>query len=171
MELVKLAITFPFALAHVSVTWRLLRYGLVQQLTTRQALLDFATHEFSQRTNPPEALCALMWLSRKDSITEPVDALANLEPFESDDYLRSVWLFLVIRWMFEHVDESELWVRMEWVYADFGYPEQMRGFVPYMPYDAPLAATNDGGTARMRTRLVHYLNEAESMFKPNGSGG
>ncbi len=61
----------------------------------------------------------------------------------------AVWLYLLLAWLFENrTSFSDPWVEIEKVYADFGYPKEISGFVRFMPVPKGEPATEAAMTRR-----------------------
>jgi len=53
---------------------------------------------------------------------------------ESVDAIRRKWGWLVLSWLYEnHGDDGDLFEKIDGLYADFGYPQEMAAFGPYAP--------------------------------------
>jgi hypothetical protein len=66
---------------------------------------------------------------------------------------------LVLAWIYEHrgafLDPLQT---VEEVYADFGYPERIAGFVRYMPMDGPDLGSREANEQRLMERWKEYLD-------------
>ena len=67
---------------------------------------------------------------------------------------RRVWLYLALDWVHAHAELFDSpWQTVEMIYADFDYPEEVAGFVRFMP--PPDGAAT--GFAAMEERWNEYL--------------
>ncbi|GAA2487350.1 DUF2247 family protein [Terrabacter carboxydivorans] len=72
-----------------------------------------------------------------------------------------VWLFLVLSLAWEQrQDSADAFAELEQIYADFDYPEEMEGFVPFLP--AP--AGSEPGRAALEMRWSAYLADRRQEF-------
>ena len=72
-----------------------------------------------------------------------------------------VWLFLVLSLAWEQrQDSADAFAGLEEIYADFDYPEEMEGFVPFLP--AP--AGREPGRAALEMRWSAYLADRRHEF-------
>ncbi|MFT2016424.1 DUF2247 family protein [Streptomyces sp. 796.1] len=71
----------------------------------------------------------------------------------------AVWVYLSVAWLCENVSvRRQLFDAIEQLYADFDYPEEVEGFVQYMPPPPGGRA----GTPGMTERLESFLRAAGS---------
>jgi hypothetical protein len=166
MELIRLAIPAAFILARVQPSWRLVRFGLENQLIARQAVLDIAQHEFARVEQPAEPLAELMWRTGKEPVLDEVVLLAERERSIPDTELLQVWLYLVMAWLFEHRAESDYWRLVEYVYADFGYPDEIREFVSWMPSSRTLPGGREAAEAARTEDVRVYLEACATIYGP-----
>jgi hypothetical protein len=101
-----------------------------------------------------------------------VGELADGEPDERLDRIRSKWLWLVLSWYYE----SEATIRdrlglVEIAYAAFGYPEEVAEFVRYMPKpEWPDLGTREANEARLLDRWREYLDMGTALYgRPQSS--
>jgi hypothetical protein len=85
----------------------------------------------------------------------------------SEDEIRDKWLYLVLAWLYEHRAEvPDPLQRVEEVYADFGYPEQLANFVRYLPMEGPGLGSREANERRLFERWKRYIDGAASKFSP-----
>jgi len=80
------------------------------------------------------------------------------------DVIRRKWLWLVLSWLYEHHgDDEDVFEKVDGIYADFGYPEEMVTFGPYAP-----AYQAKGDPATMREEVLRewrrYLARGNETF-------
>ncbi|MBE1496347.1 hypothetical protein H4696_003447 [Amycolatopsis lexingtonensis] len=79
-----------------------------------------------------------------------------------DRELRAVWIYLSLAWIYQsNLTEDALLNVIEELYSDFEYPEEMEGFVKYMP--PPVGGV--GGIVGMIERLEAFLRYAEDLYR------
>lgn len=161
MDLVRLCIPYAFIRKRTNVSWRDIHFGLVNQLLAPDAPIALAVDQVDELADPPAALLDLAGAGKNQPTLELVERLAEGEPGHSDDEIRSKWLYLVLAWLYEHRHEdSDPLQRIEEVYADFGYPEQLAGFVRYMPMAGPDLGSREANERRLFERWKQYVDDA-----------
>ncbi|MER7666803.1 DUF2247 family protein [Streptomyces sp. NPDC096193] len=90
--------------------------------------------------------------------------LPELSPEGSGDSheLSAVWIYLSLSWLHQSgLSEQQLFDAIEALYSDFEYPEEMEGFVKYMPPPPG----GKGGTSGMVERLETFLRHSEDLYR------
>jgi len=160
MDLIKLKIPATFIRDRASMSWREVRFGLVNELLDPLAAVSLAEEQVARLEHPSAALLDLAGADRNEPAQELVDQLADGEPQSAENEIRDKWLYLVLAWIYEHRDECpDPLQTVEEVYADFGYPEQVGGFIRYMPMDGPDLGSKDANERRLFERWKRYLDE------------
>jgi hypothetical protein len=83
---------------------------------------------------------------------------------EEVNAIRRKWVWLVLSWLYENQrDDADVFDKVDGLYADFGYPEEMAAFGPYAP-----AYQVKGDSAQVREQVVgewrQYLTRAGEEF-------
>jgi len=83
---------------------------------------------------------------------------------EEADESRRKWAWLVLSWLYEHHrDDADVLDKIDGLYADFGYPQEMAAFGPYAP-----AYQAKGDPTDQRKEVVgewrRYLARGEESF-------
>lgn len=93
------------------------------------AVAERALGEGRELTPEVEAL-ALLLGDELDRVSELVGEIPRHDGAEP----QRVWLYLILEWLYRHRAEfSDPLEVIEMLYADFGYPAEIEGFVRYMP--------------------------------------
>ncbi|MEU5630067.1 DUF2247 family protein [Streptomyces rishiriensis] len=90
--------------------------------------------------------------------------LPDLPPEDLGDphELSAVWIYLSLAWLRQSgLSDQQLFDAIEELYADFEYPEEMEGFVKYMPPPPG----GKGGFAGMAERLESFLRYSEDLYR------
>jgi hypothetical protein len=165
MDVVRLRIPYQFVRERTRMSWRDVRFGLVNQLLDARAPVELAVAQVGERAEPSVALLELAGAVKGEAAFELVDHLANEEPPHSEDEIRDKWLYLVLAWLYEHRAEvPDPLQRVEEVYADFGYPEQLANFVRYLPMEGPGLGSREANERRLFERW--YIDGAASKLSP-----
>ncbi len=167
MDVVRLGIPYQFACERTRLTWRDVRFGLVNELLDPQAPVELAVAQVGERAEPSAALLELAGAGKNEPTFGLVEQLANEEPPRSEDEIRGKWLYLVLAWFYEHRAEvPDPLQRVEEVYADFGYPKQIANFVRYMPMEGPDLGSREANERRLFERWKRYLEEVARTYSP-----
>jgi hypothetical protein len=137
------------------------RFGLKNELLDPEAPIELACDQVSEIAKPVGALLDLAGARAGEATMQLVDQLAESEPQRSESEIRDKWLYLVLAWIYERRDEyPDPLQRVEEVYADFGYPEEVAKFVRYMPMDGPDLGSREANERRLFERWRSYVEEA-----------
>jgi len=167
VDIVRLRIPYRFLRNRTRMSWRDVRFGLVNELLEPQAPVELAVDQVSERAESSEALLQLAGAGKDEPTLELVEQLADHEPPRSEDEIRDKWLYLVLAWIYEHRDDYPDPLQLvEEVYADFGYPEQIAKFVRYMPMEGPDLGSREANERRLFERWKRYLAEVAPTYSP-----
>lgn len=168
MNLVSLAIPGEFIAPKARLTWREVRFGIVEELLSLDAPSEIAAELLATEADPAPAVVELACLERGESVRPALDKLANAEPEASLDEIRAKWLFLVLAWVFEHKADFEKPLQtVEMIYADFDHPEAIAGFVAYMPATEPVSPDLATNEARLYAKWEAWLAERAAFYAPS----
>ncbi len=167
MDIVRLCIPFGFICDRVHVSWRDLRFGLVNELLDPQAPVELGLKQIAELAHPSATVVDLAGGDKNKPVLELVEKLADSEPQQPDEKIRDKWLYLVLAWIYEHQGEcSDPLQRVEEVYADFGYPEQVAKFVRYMPMEGADLGSREANEQRLLERWKRYIDETALKYAP-----
>lgn len=167
MDIVRLRIPYQFIRERARMSWREMRFGLVNELLDPEAPVELAVDQVAEIAEPPGALLELAGTGRGEPTMTLIEQLADGEPQRPENEIRDKWLYLVLAWIYEHRDEfPDPLQRVEEVYADFGYPDQIAKFVRYMPMDAPDLGSQEANERRLFERWKQYVEDAARAHAP-----
>ena len=167
MELIKLSIPSAFVAERTRVTWREVLYGINNELLAPAAAVDLAGEEVEAQDDPPPALVELAGLGKGEPIQALVEQLAKTQPEQNAEEIRDKWLYLTLAWIFEHrTTYRDPLQTVEEVYADFGYPARIAGFVRLMPADDPDLGSRELNERRLYQKWRTYLDEVSAEYAP-----
>ena len=129
----EIPLTFIRSRSHL--TWREVEFGLQHGWLSDDTAIDLGIDRVTAGDDSPDVVELASVLPReKYKVSQIVRRLAERDP----ECSRDKWLFLLLAWLYEHREtvEDPLAV-VEQLYADFGYPEEIAGFVRYMPAQDP----------------------------------
>jgi hypothetical protein len=100
--------------------------------------------------------------------------LAETEPAISEAEIARKWLFLRMALIYEDKKSAgDRLAEAESVYADFGYPQEVEGFIRYMPADRsydPKSHTPEENEARLLRIWKQYLDANACEFMKHRAG-
>ena len=117
-------------------TWQEVSVGLEMGLIGWRSAVRFAVSRLEPEPEPTTALIELAGLTKDLAwkASELANVLANSERIKSKEEIKSKWLFIVLRWLYENMNSvQDPFREVEIVYADFEYPAEIEGFVGFMP--------------------------------------
>jgi hypothetical protein len=167
MNLVTLPITAEFILKRTNLTWREVLFGMDNDWLAPGAPVEIAVKQVISETSPSAEIIELAGARHDDPTRNHVTQLAAMEPAQDASRIRGKWLFLVLAWLFENRERYQDPLQLvEQVYADFGHPPEMRGFVGYEPEEQAEgpAAKGDTGEAGMYGRWAEYLRSQAATY-------
>lgn len=171
MDLIKCHIPAGFIMTRAQMSWRELQFGLINELIDAQAVIDFAVDAVACSKQPSELVVELAGSSRTDPVDDLLERLASGEPERPEGESHDKWLYLTLAWLYECRGASQDPLQtVEEVYADFGYPEEIVGFVRYMPMDAPDLGSREANEQRLMERWKQYLDSSARRYIPRTVG-
>jgi len=70
------------------------------------------------------------------------------------------WRYCILSEMVKHISDIEdLLIKVEGIYADFGYPEDMKHFIYYMPVDEEINQNHEIANIRLVKKIKDFLQE------------
>lgn len=158
-----ITIPYSFVRERLELQWPDVAWGFRHGWLSADGVVEYSV---ARLTGDPgagsiETGLASLTGSEFGEIATLLDRLVNsVGPGASVDSERK-WLFLILAWVYAHRNEyaDPLGV-VEEIYADFGYPPELRGFVRYMPPDdhyEPAAHTHAENVARLFGKWAEYL--------------
>jgi hypothetical protein len=160
-------IPYQFLSDRVSLSWSEIKFGLEHQLIAPRVAIEEAVNRLQRQSNLLSAEVELVGRSDSDPILELVERLAEAEG-PPPVPVKDKWLFLILAWLYENRSSvPDPLGRVEELYSDFGYPNEIAPFVRYMP----MVGSDLGDRAANETRLYDYwksyLDIAGRRFRPS----
>ena len=158
-----------FLLNNANLTWSDILWGLRRCLVDWPILVEIAGIRVAAGSDDllVNDLARLgnegVWKAR-----QIVEQLAMRDEKAKDKDVRGKWLFLALLWSFEtrrSIDDGL--AKVEEIYADFDYPDEVRSFVRYMPADAEYLSsvkTRDDALERLMVEWRNYLEASRQRF-------
>jgi len=164
-------LSYEFVSKRVDMAWSEVLNAIEKQFASRQFAIEYAMAELLLVDEYPQALLELASLDKGDDIHPYIDELAAMEPVLPEKECSDKLLYLVLAWLHEHIENypDPLGV-IEEVYADFDYPEQISGFVRYMPLEEPDLGSVEKNNARLYEKWKLYLMSCSHYQRKEGAG-
>lgn len=97
-------------------------------------------------------------LSNEEYLVDSIlSKIAERIPGNSEPEARRTWMRVMLLWLYEHRESvSDPLEIVEEIYADFGYPEEIRHLVRYEP-TADASPVDPGGANSIMEKLASYV--------------
>lgn len=147
---------FHFSPERTHWSWQELLYGLENQIITRNDVVNYAAHILDEEISGFDLILKLAIADEYEDILSCLRELANLETYEEKEEIKDKWRYLILKELHDNqTDKDQLNEKVEEIYADFDYPEDMIRFIRYMP-------STDGKS--MEESWQEYLIKSEKRF-------
>lgn len=151
---------------YIHLSWRDILWGYERQMLGWSDIVDLAKERSNAHAdNPQEVELSFLGKSNTHQIGELLRKLAFVEEGSES---KKKWLFLRLAWLFENRDDVEDCLGVvEAIYADFDYPDEISGFVRYMPSSDgynPSQHSYDENQKRLFDRWESYLKQAKEQL-------
>lgn len=157
-DLLRFTIPADFIESRVRLLLPEIAYGYREGWINAKEVINLCTHRLAATcASPTEEAIALL-------LSDEADQVADLLEREKtgDGDAQAIWRYLTLAWLYEQRDAiGDALGLVEVLYSDFGYPDEMEGFVRYMP-PPPGAET---GVGALMSRWVEFLRSAEETYR------
>lgn len=143
------------------LTWSELLYGLQKGYIDDQGASSFACNTLT--TSSPEKAYQLSSLDPQELYLaqDLIESLASIEQTTKEDTISKPWIYLFLSHLFENKDSFlEPLEKVEELYADLGYPEELSSIVRYMP----LPEGEAGSEERLYANWKSVISAYEELF-------
>lgn len=169
----RLVIPTGFLLGKSSVDWQDVLWGFQHKILGWKNAVEFAQESLAHGSvDPQEAVLASLGKADTSEIREILIALAAREDWRPKTARKEKWIYLTLAWLFEIRETvSNPLACIEELYSDFDYPDEMIGFVGYMPpqdgYD-PAGHSLEENRQRLLLNWERYLVLMQRVYDPAG---
>ena len=174
MDLIQLKIPWQFIRERCSLGWRQLKYGLDNELIDSAVTVERAIDLLGEQADTDPGVIELAALRPGQCGQSILAELADAEPPLDVAEVQDTWLYLVLAWVYEHRSEfSDPLQTVEMVYADFGCPQSIEGFVRYMPSEGPNVGRLENEKRLMERWRLFVLRQSKRLMtaRPRGDRG
>jgi hypothetical protein len=159
-DLVKFSIPAAFVIERAVLTPGELSYGHRHGWLSDADVVRVALAGYGVLDEMPQAYEELALLL-SDDVGRVPDLVRELEPGDEGES-STIWCYLALSSVFERKSEYDDPLQVvEMIYADFGYPEEIEGFVRYMP----VADGDPVGEQAIYDRWRAYLRAKDAEYR------
>lgn len=155
-------IPFSFLNLYAGLDWREVLWGYEHQLIGWPTVVDIATEHIRAGSDDSKELqLASLTKMEAHQVGSLLRDLVSASPKVNESEPKTVWMDLLLAWLFVNkASITDPLAEIEKIYADFDYPQEIEGFVRYMPptdtYD-PRVHSNKENEARLFGKWQDYL--------------
>lgn len=137
-------------------SWQELCWGLRNNIIVKREIIDYAKWILDEKTKEFDVVLELSIAEEYEDISKYLDALVTSEVKQEEYYIKDKWRYVIIRDLYDNQTKYQnVYENIEVIYSDFDYPEDMAGFIRYMP--------SSGGWS-LEESWERYLGEAKKQF-------
>lgn len=156
-------IPLSFVDMRLRLAWSDIAWGFQNGWLDAVSVVEYAVSQLAEGEDQSVAVVELAGLTRSEFVEVPFLLEKVVSTGAEDSTIsRRKWLYLVLAWVYEHrADLADPLEVVEQLYADFGYPEEIQGFVRYMPPESnyePKAHTHAENVDRLLSKWKEYLD-------------
>lgn len=128
-------IPFEFIASKLTLNWCDIKWGYDKGIITPDAPIQKAERTvLAGSYNDTELELSFLFSDDAPSVTTLLSYLCSVSGHNDDSASKKKWLFITLSWLWVNRTEfADPLMEVEAVYADFDYPQEMDGFIKYMP--------------------------------------
>lgn len=158
-----------FILSRLSLTWPEALWGYQQGFLGWSSLVQLAEERLLKGSDDAlEIELASLGKEETGRVGEIVRELSKKIPLVAEDEIKKKWLYLVLARVYEkRADLSNPLGRVEDIYSDFGYPQEVAQFVRYMPVTdsyTPGKHSKEENERRLFIKWKEYLDTTQRKY-------
>ncbi len=150
----------------ISLDWYVVYHGIKENLLDLQVAREFVLRKMERNEEVSDEELELSWESKSQlDVLETIEKISNLQLDDAEKMKiakNKIRIAIVVNLRNCEVNSSRLFQKMDMVYADFDYPEDMESFISYMPVkDNYIAAehTQEENEHRLLNNLDLFIHE------------
>ncbi len=157
-------IPFYFVRDRLELTWQDVAWGYRSGWFDAVSVVAHAVTQLAEDQDASLEVVELAGITQAELADVPflLEKVTSTSETEGSTASQDKWLYLVLAWVYEHrAEATDPLGLVEQLYADFGYPEEIRAFVRYMPPEGryePQAHTHAENVARLLSKWAEYLD-------------
>lgn len=160
MNTLNILIPYEYASEIVRLNWSDILFAIEQKFMTPDTAIDHAIAEVERVDNPSNAVVELACLLKGEPVHPYIGELANEEGIPNNNSAREKFLYLALKWVYDHKElYAEPLEAVEYIYADFNYPDEIANFIRYMPSEQPPLGSAELNLERLYRNWSDYLGK------------
>ena len=163
-------IPYSFVTRYTPLTWMEVLVGVKEGWLNQEVAVDRAVELLEAGSSDPLVIdLAGLLSSEYDQVTGILDQLVSMESAAGLFNARLTWLRLIMAWVYENrsLYRDPLDV-VEQLYADFGYPDELRSLVRYnVPADTDVTEFGEDALLRYWKEYLAQISWPESSPTPH----
>lgn len=125
---------FDFSQVKIKWDWRELLFGVENNIIGRSDVINYATHILDEGILGFDLVLKVAIADEYEDILLYIHELSNLENFKDNQAIEDKWRYGILKELHDKKSNYDNFnKKVEEIYADFDYPEDMAGFIEYMP--------------------------------------
>jgi hypothetical protein len=133
-EVINLYKKYDFSLTEEKWSWQELLFGLENKIIGKKDIINYATHVLEEDIQGFDLVLQIAIADEHEDIVSYLHELCHLETPEQDSFIKDKWRYVLLKGLYQQrADVDNFNGKVEEIYADFDYPEDMAGFIGYMP--------------------------------------
>lgn len=117
-------------------SWQELIFGLKNKIIERKDIINYANQILDEEILGFDLVLKIVISDEYEDIIPYLNQLSQLENNESDIFIQDKWRYFILKELYnkkKYYNYDKFNEIVSIIYADFGYPEDMAGFIHYMP--------------------------------------
>ncbi|MVP02568.1 DUF2247 family protein [Paenibacillus lutrae] len=170
MNTFKIIFSYDYASKLISIGWKDLIFAIDHGFMAQESLIEYAIHLVNTELEPAQIVIDIACLNKGDSIYPYLDKLKIETGNKNGKEPCNKFLYLLLNWVYTHKESySDPFDVVEVIYGDFDYPEEIAGFVRYMPTAEPVYQSLQLNRERMYRNWEQYLKEQRAKYSLAGN--
>lgn len=148
---------FSFSQTKTNWSWQEILSGMENKIIDRSDVINYATRVLEEGILGFDWVLKIAIADEYEDILPYIYELINLEDSEDESTIQDKWRYFILKELYAKKSNYEDFnEKVEEIYADFDYSEDMAGFIGYMP-------SVDGKS--MEESWQEYLTNFEEKFE------
>lgn len=153
-----------FDTCHVQPTWNDIYFGIKNKFLDLESVREYAMRCLELNDVYCQAVAELAWPNNDIlSVTESIEKILDENHDLNGDVASIKWQYCIVKTLVkETMNFEDLSSRLDEVYADFDYPEDMEEFISYMPIKDgynPMAHAKEENIKRILKKIDVFLEK------------